>query len=127
MRKEAENWFKQGLEDIDTAERLRTLKKNAEAPFYAHQACEKLLKALYIETNKDMPPKTHSLIELGKSVKVSKNVLNNLRDLNPEYVVSRYPDATYGVPSELYTQEKSRKNLRKAKEVITWIRARMSR
>ena len=125
MRKESQSWFDQGNEDIDTAEKLLALKKFSDASFYAHQACEKLLKALYIESNKEMPPKTHSLIELGNRLDVPKNILDNLKELNPEYVTTRYLDAAYGTPYETYTKDKAEINIQKARKIITWIQQKI--
>ncbi len=125
MRPEVNNWWKQGIEDLDTAEKMTKLKKYSDASFYSQQAVEKALKALFIKIKKDMPPRTHSLVELGRALKISGKLLSNMKDLNPEYVVSRYPDAAYGVPSELYTEERAKTNIGKAKEVIEWIQKKI--
>lgn len=47
-----------------------------------------------------MPPKTHNLVELGRSLGAPEEVLGDLRLLNPEYATSRYPDAANGMPAE---------------------------
>lgn len=127
MRPEVNNWWKQGIEDLDTAEKMLKLKKYSDASFYSQQAVEKTLKALYIKLKKQLPPKTHSLTELGRALKVSGKIFSNLKHLNPEYIVSHYPDAAYGVPSEMYTEEKATTNIKKAKEVIEWTREKIQK
>jgi len=48
MSEEAEIWWKQALEDLDTAKFNFSGRKFDAAAFFAQQATEKALKALYI-------------------------------------------------------------------------------
>jgi HEPN domain-containing protein len=61
---------------------------------------------------------THSLVELGKQGNISKILLLHLRELAPEYTVSRYPDVTETLPYENYSEEKARSLLKKTQEVF---------
>ncbi|HDD71587.1 MAG TPA: HEPN domain-containing protein, partial [Candidatus Aenigmarchaeota archaeon] len=65
MRPEAENWWKQALEDLDSAKKNLKIKKYYLVAFLSQQAAEKALKALFIELKRRLQPKTHNLIRLG--------------------------------------------------------------
>jgi len=41
--------------------------------------------------------------------------------LNPEYVVSRYPDAANGIPAENYDAEKTERLLTAVERVHKWV------
>ncbi|RLI72167.1 hypothetical protein DRO97_09155 [Archaeoglobales archaeon] len=65
-------------------------------------------QALYIHEFKKSEP-THSLIYLGKSLGVPKELEAILRDLTPDFVISRYPDVAQEVSYELYDQDIAKK------------------
>lgn len=44
MEKESRKWFKQALEDLDTAKYLAKVEKHKESSFFCQQAVEKALK-----------------------------------------------------------------------------------
>lgn len=48
-----------------------------------------------------------------------------LRRLTPEFVTTRYPDAAYGTPYELYDEEVATDILDKSKKVIKWIESQI--
>lgn len=85
--------------------------------FLCQQAVEKALKALYLE-KKEGVPRIHSLIFLGKKLKLPARLLGNLRKLGPDFVIARYPDAAQGLPSELYDRKTAEERLRLSKEVL---------
>lgn len=66
-------------------------------------------------------PATHSLDELGKELSVPAGLSEYLKDMSPDYVVSRYPNAANGVPGSIYTRTKAESRLAAAKEVWKWI------
>jgi len=41
--------------------------------------------------------------------------------LNPDYTVSRYPNAANGIPDELYDRETALSKIGAAEEVIEWL------
>lgn len=84
--------------------------------FLSQQATEKALKALYIHTVKESPGPTHSLLFLGKSVKIPDEFFSGLRKLSPDFVITLYPDAAHGVPYELYGDEIAKEKLEIAKK-----------
>ena len=93
--------------------------------FFCQQSVEKGLKALYIAKRRISPGTTHSLIYLATETDVPSKFHTFLRQLTPEFVTTRYPDAAYGTPYELYDEEIANELLEKSKEVIKWIESQI--
>ncbi len=74
MRKEVEIWLKQALKDFESAKKNLKIREYYLVAFLCQQAVEKGLKALFIHLHKKLPEKTHSLIYLGRKVKIPKNL-----------------------------------------------------
>jgi HEPN domain-containing protein len=105
MREEIRWWLEQSKADLRAAKNSFTSKDFHTSVFSVHQAIEKTLKALYIQQKNSAVMKTHNLIQLGKLLNIPLPLLTFLAKLSPEYALSRYPDASYGVPAERYTEE----------------------
>jgi HEPN domain-containing protein len=127
MRREAELWWRQALEDFKSAEANLGIGRFYLVAFLCHQAVEKALKALYIEEKKESPGTTHSLVYLGQSLGAPEEILQHLRRMSPDYVVARYPNAAHGIPSELYDRETAEERLRLAREVLDWVGKRLGK
>jgi len=127
MRKEVELWFRQALSDLRTARNNIKVKEYAASVFFCQQASEKALKALFIHKFKQMPLKTHNLLELAREIKVPKQIFNLLLDLNPEYITTRYPDAANGLPDEMYNKELAILHLKKAEKVVKWVEKKIKK
>ncbi|MCD6403198.1 MAG: HEPN domain-containing protein [Candidatus Aenigmarchaeota archaeon] len=127
MRVEVENWWRQALKDLETAKKNLKIKEYYAAAFFSHQSVEKALKALYIHKKRETPGPTHSLIFLGKSVNIPKRFLSILRKLNPDYVLTRYPDAAYGLPYELYDENMAIEKIQMAEAVIEWVKKKLKK
>jgi len=126
MREEAELLWGQALEDLITAKVLLNSKRYYASVFFSQQAAEKALKALYIENKKALPPKTHSLLRLADELNIQhEEVIDALIDLNPEYIVTRYPDAANGIPARMYNDRIAREHLEKAEKVIEFCRKKL--
>jgi HEPN domain-containing protein len=121
MREEVSNWWKQALKDLESASKNLQIEEYYVTAFLSQQATEKALKALYIHTVKESPGPTHSLIFLGKKVKIPDEFLSGIRKVSPDFVITRYPDAANGVPYELYDEEIAKERLKIAKGVIEWV------
>lgn len=106
---------------------LEAAKKNLEigeyhiTAFLAQQAVEKALKALFIETKKETI-QTHSLVYLGRELNLPKDLIKILRDLTPDFVISRYPDIAGEVPYELYDEDIAKEKIDGAAKVIEWVK-----
>ena len=127
MRKEAELWFLQAEEELDTASISFEAKKWFAVAFWCEQSAEKALKAVYIEKKKLMPQKIHSLTELGKQVSIPSELATMLIHLKKEYMMSRYPDISGDAPYKLYDQKDAERNLDYARKIIKWVRSKLNR
>ncbi len=121
MRQEIQNWWMQALADLRSSGNCIESEDYYLSVFASQQAVEKALKALCLKTIKEIP-QGHSIIYLAQKVKVPKEFLSGIRDLNPEYLTTRYPDIAAGVPAELYDQTIAKKHYQSAKSVIEWIK-----
>lgn len=123
MRIEAERLIAQGERDLENAGKNLGIEAYEVAVFLAHQAVEKFLKAAWIVRRREAAPRTHSLIELGSKLGVPDDVHENLTYLNPDYTISRYPDAANGVPYEAYTRQLAASKVEAGREAIGWLRS----
>lgn len=125
MRKEAENWLKQAESDLKNADLLFRQHAYDLVAFLSHQVAEKALKAYLYETKKEIPIKTHNLKEYADLAECPIDISTCLRDLTPHYIVSRYPDASGGVPAEIYTENTAKELLGKSKKVFDWVKHKL--
>lgn len=121
IRPEAQAFLEQGERDVRNARGNLGLEAYEVSAFLSHQAVEKLLKALWIVERREMPPKTHSLLNLADGLGVRAQFADTLADLNTDYSVSRYPDAANGVPYEAYTESIATRKVASAEEVVAWL------
>jgi HEPN domain-containing protein len=78
-----------------------------------------------VSAKKRTLPFTHDLIKIGKGLKVGRDLMKSLRELNPEYVISRYPNAASTVPYELYDESRAKRKRAHAEKVVGWTRKRL--
>jgi len=115
MGEEINNWFKQSEADLKSAKNCIKSEDFYLAVFARQQAVEKSLKALCLLKLKEVP-KGHSIIYLAQKFNVLKNMLSGVRDLNPEYLITRYPDMV-DIPSELYDNEIAIRHVKRGVEM----------
>jgi len=120
MRKEIENWWLQGKNDLEKARVLFKSKNYDGCSFFSQQAVEKVLKALILLRSKEKKIEGHSLIFLGKTAGVPDLFFSGLKKLSPQYFISRYPDVSEDVPYELYDETVAKEFLSTAEEVVKW-------
>ena len=126
MREEVQRLWLQSLEDLRTSEVLLEAGRYYASVFFAEQAAEKALKTLYIHLKRELPPRTHNLLELLRTLGIDReDLVDAAMDLTPEYIVTRYPDAANGVPAHLYNEGMAREHWEKAKRLIDYCRAFM--
>lgn len=119
MRKEIENWWIQARKDLQTAQNSFQSKDYYACVFWCQQAVEKALKALCLLRFREIP-QGHSILYLSQKVNLPKELLSGIRELNPEYLTTRYPDMVEGVPADLYDEEIAEKHYSTAKKVLQW-------
>ena len=93
MRKDVERLILQARRDLENARKNIRIEAFEVTAFLSHQAVEKYLKGAWIHKKRVRPPATHYLRELGEGLRIPKRLLAHLNYLNPDYTVSRYPDA----------------------------------
>jgi HEPN domain-containing protein len=121
MREEARRWLAQGKAELEMARSLLASGGFSGAAFHCHKAAEMLLKGLWIHLKRAAAPRFHDLVALGDDLGAPEPVRAALRRLNPEYVVSRYPDAANGVPAENYDRERAGELVALAERVERWV------
>jgi HEPN domain-containing protein len=124
MREEVHNWFKQAEADVRSARNSREAGDYYMSVFASQQAAEKALKALSLLKLREYP-KGHSIIYLAQRLEVPESMMSGIRDLNPEYMSTRYPDMAAGVPAELYDDKIAARHFQTAQEVLAWVRDQM--
>lgn len=125
MRPETKIWHTQSKYDFECAKDNLKIKRYSWSVFLYQQAVEKALKAYYFHKLKSNPGQTHSLIYLADKTKVPKKYFTFLKRLTPQFVSTRYPDAAYGSPSELYDHEIAKDFITKSEEVLKWINSQI--
>jgi HEPN domain-containing protein len=125
MRKEVKEWWKQAKRDLITAENCKNSKDYYACAFFCQQSVEKGLKALYIAKKRMFPGTIHSLIYLATETDMPSRFHAFLRQLTPEFIMTRYPDAAYGTPYELYDYDIADEILKNSKKVLKWIESQI--
>ena len=116
MRLEVLNWFKQAEKDLEKAEILFKNQSFDGTAFYSQQTAEKALKAAILFKKEDKA-EGHSLIYLGKEARIPEFLFPQLKKLSPQYIISRYPDVSDDLPSDLYDEELAKGFLETARKV----------
>ncbi|ARM76815.1 HEPN domain-containing protein [Acidianus manzaensis] len=122
------DWIAQANEDLSASEILLNNGKYFASAYYSQQAVEKILKALLLHLGKD--PDMNSLTELvelieNEGVSVPQNIKEDAMILSPHFIISRYPDAANGVPAKQYSKSMATDLLKRAKEVIQWVKEKV--
>jgi HEPN domain-containing protein len=88
-------WVKTSEEDLSSMESIFISGKYHWALFIGHLCLEKILKALWIKSNKnDFPPRTHNLKKLAEEAQyiLSEEEAALLLEINEFNLEARYPD-----------------------------------
>ena len=89
--------------------------------WFAQQAAEKALKALYLERNGHLPPRTHDLRFLGAELQVSSAQASDLTILYPTFRAARYPDDSGSAPVDAIREPDATQHLGAARRTLEWI------
>lgn len=127
---EALRWLRTGEDDLDAAIVLRKNGKYPQACFYAQQAGEKVLKAVWYYSDAD--PWGHSIRKLIEDLEsVDLNLYDRLKDflkagtiLDRFYIPTRYPNGLPELtPGEAYMEEDAEECIRHANEILVAVRS----
>lgn len=108
------------MNDLDTARYNLDGSKYDVAAFFAQQATEKALKALYILKLNDLW-KIHDLVRLARKVEAPDNIIELCAKITPGYTTTRYPDI-----GRTYDGTEVEELLASAKEVLEWVERNLS-
>jgi HEPN domain-containing protein len=119
-------WVELAENDLPVAESMFNSGYYSWSLFIGHLVLEKILKAIYVRDNKEAPPKTHDLVKLSKSTKLSlskeqEEYLNYVTGFNIEARYTDYKAKFY----KLCTKEFTGENLTKIKELFEWLKSRL--
>lgn len=127
MKEEVKRWMEQALADLNAAKKNITIKIFYLSVQCSHQAAEKALKALFIKEYNKIPEKTHDLIKLGRKVNIPQNYFEALYELNPEWILTRYPDVATATPVRSYDQASAKLHYEKAQDIVKWTKKQIGR
>jgi len=120
------NWIKSSNYDIRTAEHMLKTGRYIYVLFMCHLSVEKLLKALYEAVLEKIPPKTHNLIYLSKSIglEIPEKFLSTIESLNDLSIVTRYPEDMDSL-IKAFKKERVAEYLNRTKALLRWLRKDM--
>lgn len=120
MKEETLAWLDKAEEDVSAAQVLVDSDLLSPAMFHAQQSIEKALKSVLVEATGRIP-RTHDLVLLAEETKAPSAVAEACRIVSPGYTLTRYPDTDFPV-----TEERAEEFVRLAREVLDWVRRRLS-
>lgn len=125
MRPETEPWWRQAEADLDCAEVLYGAGRYFGSSWFAHQATEKALKALYIEQSGRPANRVHDLNFLGRSVRIPLSMSGDLAMLDSAFALTRYPDARNRTPVDTMTLTIGTRDIESARRVVRWVQSQL--
>lgn len=124
MKIEISDWIKQAQVDLGTARYNLQGKIYYASAFFSQQSVEKALKAYYIQ-EKNTIKKTHSVSSLAKELKLPKELLSKIIELEEIHRTARYPGISQKIPSEEIEEEDAINFCNIAQEVLKWIEIKL--
>ncbi len=126
-RREALLWLSAAEDDLVDARDALRRRRWFRAAFFAQQAVEKALKALFFVVRREEPPRIHTVTELYRMLaeagfRLPRELEEQLYILNKYYTVTRYPDAAGGPPREAVDRLEAERAVRLAERVVEYAR-----
>lgn len=99
--KQIEYWRKTADDDIDTAAILIKSGKYIEGMFFCHLSIEKILKAIVVKQNENIPPRSHDLFYLAEqaTITITETQSDFMQILMKYQLEGRYPEYYPKAPS----------------------------
>ncbi len=117
-------WIELSEYDLETASAMLESKRYLYVGFMAHQAIEKILKALLVRLENKPAPFSHSLSFLAKQAGIYDSFSEEQKDfidiLEPMNIETRYPVHKEQMLKSL-TEERCNEILNNTKELHKWI------
>jgi len=121
-------WIDLAEYDLETAKAMLLTGRFLYVGFMCHQAIEKILKAYYVKTRNEQPPRTHKLYLLAKdsglSLEMNEEQLDFLDLLEPLNIESRYPTDKERIMKSM-NHDKSTKIIEQSMEMMEWIKSKL--
>jgi len=119
-------WVKEADEALTVGEHLFEKEDYSYALFFGHLALEKLLKALYVEINKEHAPTLHNLQRLAKLAKLAldENRKKEFLEITSFNIEARYPDIKRSFRKKC-TKEFTQARMETIKEIFQWLKKMM--
>jgi HEPN domain-containing protein len=118
-----EEWLNQAEYDMGTADAMYGSGRYIYAAFMCHLSIEKALKALFVKTTNEPPPKTHNLLTLLDKIgqRPDEELERFIAKLNTASVATRYPDELAKIQAA-YTERITAEIVRNSKEALQWVK-----
>ncbi len=117
-------WIELSEYDLETATAMLKSKRYLYVGFMAHQAIEKILKALFVRLKNQSAPFSHSLSFLAKKADIYDSFSEEQKDfidtLEPMNIETRYPVHKEQLMKSL-TEERCIEIIKNTKELHKWI------
>jgi HEPN domain-containing protein len=127
MRKQTEPWWRQAQADFQSGEFLLPTRQSYAVSWFAQQAVEKGLKALYFEQRAILPPRVHDLEYLATEVALPAGLMPDVALINPTFALVRYPNPAQAIaPIDLITEERATQHFEAARRVLQWLEQQLS-
>ena len=120
LKEKVNYWVEYAKYDLKSAEVMNDSARYLYTVFMCQQAIEKILKALYLQTNEQEAPKTHNLEHLANIIDhlgLSESDVDLLEDLTAFYINGRYPSYKKNLAEQL-DKESASSLLVRAKELF---------
>ena len=106
MASRSDDWRRQGRRDLEHARRARADGDHEWACFAAHQAAEKVLKAVFQARGEDAWGHAVSGLLGALGVTQGDPLMTRAKALDKHYVLTRYPNGfASGAPVDYYTDD----------------------
>ena len=126
MRPETEPWWRQSQADMAVARQLIQPESYYASAWFAHQAVEKGLKALYIERHQVQAARTHDLVYLSSALTLPSKFVVHIPTIDRAFELTRYPDlVTLVAPIDGVNEATALNIFQSAEEVMTWLEAQL--
>ena len=119
-------WIKEADEALTVGEHLFEKGDYSYTLFFGHLALEKLLKALYVENNKEHAPPLHNLHRLAKMAKLAldEDRKKDFLTITSFNIEARYPDIKRSFRKKC-TKEFTQEQMEIIKEIYQWLKKMM--
>ncbi len=127
MKNHVTYWLDSAEHDLDVAESLFQNAKYDWCLFLAHLVLEKILKACYVKSKNEFPPRTHDLVRLADmaGIEAAEDTLEFLDMVNTFNISTRYPDEKFKFYT-LCTKDFTAKQFVRIKEIREWLLTRIN-